>query len=92
MAVIAVRRQIEKMLYSSNNNKSSNDAKEIVFIVGKGKHSTDKPILMQTILQLLQEEYGINACIDENNAGRIRVPKASIDIVKQKIELDEITP
>ena len=43
---------------------------------------------MQAILQLLQKDYEINAYIDENNAGRIRVPKASIEIVKQKIELE----
>lgn len=90
MAVIAVRSHLEKILYSSDDSKSSNDAKDIVLIVGKGKRSeNNKPVLMQTILQLLQEEYGINACIDENNAGRIRVPKASIEIVKQKIELEE---
>ena len=91
MAVIAVRSQIEKILYSSDDSKSSNDTKDIVLIVGKGKRSVDnKPVLMKAILLLLQEEYGINACIDENNAGRIRVPKASIEIVKQKIELEDI--
>ena len=89
MAVIAVRSYIEKILYSSDDSKSSDDAKDIVFIVGKGKRSIDnKPILMQAIIKLLKEEYGINAYIDENNAGRIRVPKASIEIVKQKIELE----
>jgi len=86
MAVIAVRSHLEKILYSSDDSKSSNDAKDIVFIVGKGKRSENKPVLMQTILQLLQEDYEINAYVDENNAGRIRVPKESIEIVKQKIE------
>ena len=88
MAVIAVRSYMAKILYSSDDSKSSN-AKDIVFIVGKGKRSIDnKPVLMQAILQLLQKDYEINAYIDENNAGRIRVPKASIEIVKQKIELE----
>jgi len=86
MAVIAVRSHLEKILYSSDDSKSSDDAKDIVFIAGKGKRSeNNKPVLMQAIIKLLKEEYGINAYVDENNAGRIRVPKASIEIVKQKI-------
>ena len=93
MAVIATRSHLEQVLYSSDDRKSSNDAKDIVFIVGKGKRSeNNKPVLMKAILQLLQEEYDIYACIDENNAGRIRVPKESIEIIKQKIELEDITP
>ncbi len=38
-----------------------------------------KPVLLPTILQLLNEEIGVDAKVDDNNVGRIRVSGASID-------------
>lgn len=38
-----------------------------------------KPVLLPTILNLLREELGVDAKVDDNNVGRIRVTGASID-------------
>lgn len=37
-----------------------------------------KPVLLPTILQLLNEEIGVDAKVDDNNFGRIRVSGVSI--------------
>ena len=38
-----------------------------------------KPILLPTILQLLNEELRVDAKVDKNNVGRVRVSGSSID-------------
>ena len=37
-----------------------------------------KPVLLPTILNLLREDLGLDAKVDDINVGRIRVPGASI--------------
>lgn len=54
------------------------DHVDAVFIVGKGKRSEEKPVLLPTIIHLLHEEYGIDAKIDQKNAGRLRITKECI--------------
>ena len=72
---------METMLSSRQKSFNSSD---VVFIVGKGKRSEDRPVLMPAILQLLLNEYGIPATIDEENTGRIRVSYKSIDSLVEK--------
>lgn len=72
MAKIAVRSYMEAALSSKRKKFGSVD---VVFIVGKGKRSEDKPVLMPAIMQLLKDEYGITATIDERNTGRLRIAR-----------------
>jgi hypothetical protein len=81
MAKIAVRSFMETELTSRRKKPVSADA---VFIVGKGKRSEDKPVLLPAIAQMLQEEYGIIAVLDEKNTGRLRVSKDSIRSLVEK--------
>ena len=80
MAKIAVRSFIENDLISQRRKLDNCD---VVFIVGKGKRSEDKPVLLPAIMNLFEEEYGIFAVLDENNAGRIRVSR---DCIKSLVE------
>ena len=73
---------MESQLASRRRKADGSDA---VFIVGKGKRSEDKPVLLPAIVQLLQDEYGIVAALDEQNTGRLRISKDSIGgLVKRK--------
>eukprot|EP00571_Detonula_confervacea_P002929 CAMPEP_0172331866 /NCGR_PEP_ID=MMETSP1058-20130122/62143_1 /TAXON_ID=83371 /ORGANISM="Detonula confervacea, Strain CCMP 353" /LENGTH=1150 /DNA_ID=CAMNT_0013049141 /DNA_START=107 /DNA_END=3556 /DNA_ORIENTATION=+ len=81
MAKIAVRSHMETTLSSRRKKLDSVDA---VFIVGKGKRSEEKPVLMPAIIQLLHEEYGIDATVDKNNKGRIRVAKEAIEALIER--------
>ena len=74
MAKIAVRSFMESQLASRRRKSDGADA---VPIVGKGKRSEDKPVLLPAIMQLLQDEYGIVAVLDEQNTGRLRISKDS---------------
>ena len=50
-----------------------------IIIVGQGFHSIDgRPILKDTVLNLLRLEYGIDAVLDDRNFGRILIPANSI--------------
>ncbi|KAL7548212.1 hypothetical protein ACHAWF_011506 [Thalassiosira exigua] len=74
MATIAVRCYVESIL----RERSKSTMTDAVFIVGKGKQSRETPVLMPTVLRLFREEFGIDATVDEKNAGRVRVAKVSI--------------
>ena len=76
MAKIAVRSYMESLLSSRTKATNNGDA---VFIVGKGKRSEERPVLMPTVLGLFHEELGIEATIDGKNAGRIRVAKEDLE-------------
>ena len=54
--------------------------KDLVIITGKGLHtkSTDAPILQQTTLSLLQNEYGVSGAVNESNQGRVVVNVAKL--------------
>jgi len=75
MAKVAVRSYLSSLL-TSRNKFNNTDA---VLIVGKGKRSEERPVLMPAILQLLRDEYEIDATVDKENTGRIRVAKESIE-------------
>ena len=62
----------------------SSDGSDAVFIVGKGKRSDDRPVLLPAIVQLLKEEFDISAIIDEQNSGRIRVAIETINNLVEK--------
>jgi len=81
MAKIAVRNVMDTLLSSKGKQFDGSDA---VFIVGKGKRSDDRPVLLPAILQLLQDEYGISATVDEQNTGRIRVTNDAIASLLEK--------
>ncbi|KAL3800075.1 hypothetical protein ACHAW5_004442 [Stephanodiscus triporus] len=82
MAKIAVRSFMETELTAPRWKPVSAD---VVFIVGKGKRSEDKPVLLPAIAHMLQEEYGIIAVLDETNTGRLRVSKDGIrSLVERK--------
>lgn len=67
---------MNSLIRSSKEPTLINDA---VFIVGKGKGSEGEPVLLPTVTKLLTDEYGLNASIDPNNSGRIRVTKQDIE-------------
>jgi hypothetical protein len=75
--MIAVRSFMETELTSSRRRKTDNA--DAVFIVGKGKRSDDKPMLLPAIKQLLKNEYDIVATLDEKNTGRLRVSNDCIE-------------
>jgi hypothetical protein len=50
-----------------------------IIIVGQGYHSVDgRPILKDTVLNLFQIEYGIDAIVDDHNFGRVKIPSQSL--------------
>jgi hypothetical protein len=77
MAKIAVRSFMETELTSSRRRKTDNA--DAVFIVGKGKRSDEKPMLLPAISQLLKDEYDIVATLDERNTGRLRISNDCIE-------------
>ena len=76
MAKIAVRSYMDSLL---SPRRKIFDYADAVFIVGKGKHSEERPVLMPTILRLFRDEFGIDATIDKKNTGRVRLAKESIE-------------
>ena len=52
-------------------------------IVGQGYHSIDgRPILKDTVMNVLRVEYGIDAVVDDRNFGRILIP---VGVIQQFI-------
>ena len=82
MARIAMNSYLNSFLRSRKEPHIMSDA---VIIVGKGKGSEGEPVLMPTVMKLLEEEYSLAPEIDPKNGGRIRIPKKSIeDLVKTR--------
>lgn len=82
MAKIAIRSYMDSLLSPRRKVYGKGDA---VFIVGKGKRSEERPVLMPTILRLFREEFRIDVTVDKNNTGRVRLSKESIErFIKQK--------
>ncbi len=80
MAKIAVRSHLESILSSKKRNIDS----DTVVIVGKGNRSEDMPVLMPSIIHLLQKEYEIEAQVNKENTGRIRITKGEMHNFIQK--------
>ena len=72
MAKIAVRVFMESLLSSESFDTDA------VFIVGKGKRSDEKPVVMPAIIRLLEDEFGVSATIDGQNSGRVRITNTTI--------------
>ena len=89
MAKIAVRSYMDSLLSSGRKKIGNTDA---VFIVGKGRHSENGPILMPQLLELFREEFDIEAIIDKTNTGRVRLSKDSIKgfIQRKKWNVQEL--
>lgn len=69
LAKAAVRSVLESLF---DENPVHDVSRDLVIIVGKGKGSEDKPVLLSTVQNLL-EEYGVAGEVDGTNAGRIVV-------------------
>jgi pentatricopeptide repeat domain-containing protein 1 len=67
MANAAIRSVMESLLSSKPAHDMTH---ELVIIVGKGKGSEDKPVLLPTVQNLLRREYEIAGKVDVANAGR----------------------
>jgi len=76
MAKAAVRSLLDG--YSSRNDRDSchND---LLIVTGKGLHSEENPVLKNSIISVLANEYGIEATVDEHNPGRVIVPSYSLE-------------
>ena len=75
MANAAVRSVMESLL----SEEPAHDVREdLVIIVGKGKGSEGKQVLLPAVRKLLEEDYGIVGSVDTTNAGRFVVSSGSL--------------
>ena len=75
MANAAVRSVIESLL----SPKPDHDIdEELVIIVGKGKGSEDKPVLLPAVSNLLEQDYDIVGNVDTTNAGRFVISSGAL--------------
>jgi pentatricopeptide repeat domain-containing protein 1 len=74
MARAAIRGHVDSIVLS----KSWSADDDWVIVVGKGLRSEDEPVLLSAAMSLLRDEYGIEASVDPENAGRIVVPFAQL--------------
>ncbi|GKY92198.1 hypothetical protein MPSEU_000191000 [Mayamaea pseudoterrestris] len=68
MARTAIRSYLESLLAKGSSNVIEED---LVIVVGKGKHSSDEPVLASAACRLLKNEYKIAPAIDDSNPGRV---------------------
>ena len=86
MANAAVRSVMESLL----SVEPAHDVREdLVIIVGKGKGSEGKQVLLPVVRQLLEEDYGIVGSVDATNAGRFVVPSGSLQSYVEKHQWGE---
>lgn len=76
MAKAAVRTYMDGNLIRS---QTSHVKEDLLIIPGKGIHSEMKPVLRQAVIEVLSEEYGVKAVIDESNRGRIVVSAQELE-------------
>lgn len=86
MANAAVRSVMESLL-SSEPVHDVNE--ELVIIVGKGKGSEDKPVLLSAVRTLLEKDYGIVGEVDATNAGRFVVAAESLQVFAETRQWQE---
>jgi pentatricopeptide repeat protein len=68
LASAAVRSVMDSYL----RKKSPEDITEdLVIITGKGLRSSDRPVLMRTVVGLLEGRYGVKGRVDNSNKGRL---------------------
>lgn len=75
MARAAIRSTFESFV---NDSRPAHVKGELVIIVGKGKGSTSDPVLMPTVKEILDEDYGVPCHVDPRNAGRLIVTAADL--------------
>jgi len=80
MANASVRSVMESLLSSEPAHDIN---QELVIIVGKGKGSEDKRVLLPAVQKLLEQDYGIIGNVDSTNAGRFVI---SPDTLKLYVE------
>lgn len=78
MAKAAVRSHLESLLEGQRQVKG-----DLIIITGKGLRSEATPILSSTVARLLENEYSIEATINERNTGRIVL---SAEVLKVFVE------
>ena len=88
MARAAIRNHVNALLLRpgkgtmtnmDSTNTNATTISDWIIIVGQGYHSIDgRPILKDTVLNLLHSEYGISALMDDSNLGRVIIPAISI--------------
>lgn len=64
-------------------------SEDLVIIVGKGKGSEDKPVLLPAVRSLLERDYGIHGFVDATNAGRFVIPSKALKAFVDKHEWEE---
>lgn len=68
-----------KSMMMTNVDNTTTKTIDWIIIVGQGYHSIDgRPILKDTVLNLLRVEYGIDAVVDDRNFGRVLILANSI--------------
>lgn len=81
MAKAAIRSCMDSYLFKGTNRILDDFiGKDLVIITGKGLHtrSTNDPILQQTTLSILENEYGVSGAVKESNQGRVVVNVAKL--------------
>lgn len=75
MTKAAIRSCMDSFMLGRNNRLDDRVGKDLVIITGKGLHTrpTGDPILQQTTLNLLKNEYGLSGAVKESNRGRVIV-------------------
>eukprot|EP00977_Amphora_coffeiformis_P023497 scaffold13479_cov166-Amphora_coffeaeformis.AAC.9 len=79
LARAAVRSYLESLL-----ERPRRVSEDLVIVVGKGLHSTDRPVLGSAVASLC-EEYGIKPSVDSSNAGRLIISRESLqELIKTR--------
>jgi pentatricopeptide repeat domain-containing protein 1 len=68
LASAAVRSVMDSYLHKKSPKDITED---LVIITGKGLRSSSQPVLMGTVVRLLEGRYGVKGRIDDSNKGRL---------------------
>ena len=86
MTRAAIRNHMDTLLSKGTmmtNMDTATTISDWTIIVGQGYHSIDgRPILKDTVMNVLRVEYGIDAVVDDRNFGRILIP---VGVIQQFI-------
>lgn len=77
MAKAAVRTYMDGSNLGGGKPRPISD--ELIIITGKGIHSQKDPVLQESVIKVLSNEYGVRACVDESNWGRISIPPKELE-------------
>ena len=86
MTRAAIRNHMDTLLSKGTmmtNMDTATTISDWTIIVGQGYHSIDgRPILKDTVMNVLRVEYGIDTVVDDRNFGRILIP---VGVIQQFI-------